>query len=67
MIEIIKKENKENKKYKITCTCGTIYTCYDTDRKIECFGHGDFDKVVHCPVCNEACFRPFTKIKYEEI
>lgn len=33
------------------CCCGITFTFNESDQKIECFGHGDFQPVVHCPRC----------------
>ena len=46
MIKIIEmKEIKPNKKYKIECSCGCVFTFQDEDKNI--------NKYIMCPCCKE--------------
>lgn len=58
MIEIIKhasKKERENKKYRITCSdCGCIFTCETSDWTHDVItGHGQRDDLIFCPECGQ--------------
>ena len=58
---------KKIKKYRAHCICGCIFTYDENDKHIQCFGHGDFWDVVHCPLCNHTIGTPWDETAVEEI
>lgn len=54
MITIVNIEPPKKKfdpAYIAQCCCGVTFTYNESDERVECFGHGDFQRVVHCPQC----------------
>jgi len=53
--------------YRAECTCGCIFTFDDKDKRLECFGHGDYWEEVRCPICGKEVFAPWSKTKVSQI